>query len=205
MAETFTWTDQRINALRRLIDAGLSGLQIAAELSREFDYRVTRNMVIGKASRLGWSLLTPAFRPSTARELTPARPSRLRGGAAAPVPKRSPQSMALVPAKPARGPDARHAIDAASMTRGGWPKPANPESVNFWGLTSKACRLPLWSDAAPPPFEAQMYCGRPVAHEGSSWCAGCRTILFTRGTLSEQRADDIADLERRMRRPVGAW
>jgi hypothetical protein len=198
MAAAFDWTDERKAALRRMMDDGLSASQCAKELSRD-GVPVSRNAVIGKARRIGWEWEAgkKLARPAT-RTTSPARPSP-------PAIRRVPAPNPLALADRLRARHEPPSLDGPLMTRGGWPKPANPESVNFWGLTSKTCRLPLWSDAAPPPFEAQMYCGRPVAHEGSSWCAGCRTILFTRGTLSEQRADDMTDLERRMRRPVGAW
>jgi len=43
------WTDERIEKLRKLWDAGLTASQIAKELAEG----VTRNAVIGKAHRLG--------------------------------------------------------------------------------------------------------------------------------------------------------
>ncbi len=45
-----TWTDDRVEQLRKLWEAGLSASQIAAELGN-----VTRNAVIGKVHRLGLS------------------------------------------------------------------------------------------------------------------------------------------------------
>src|SRR3978361_1266789 len=45
-----TWTDDRVEQLKKLWEAGLSASQIAAELGN-----VTRNAVIGKVHRLGLS------------------------------------------------------------------------------------------------------------------------------------------------------
>ncbi|TAK48559.1 MAG: GcrA cell cycle regulator [Xanthobacteraceae bacterium] len=45
-----TWTDERVDQLKRLWEAGLSASQIAAELGN-----ITRNAVIGKVHRLGLS------------------------------------------------------------------------------------------------------------------------------------------------------
>ena len=42
-----TWTDDRVEQLKKLWEAGLSASQIAAELGN-----VTRNAVIGKVHRL---------------------------------------------------------------------------------------------------------------------------------------------------------
>src|SRR5882762_4718242 len=45
-----TWTDDRVEQLKKLWESGLSASQIAAELGN-----VTRNAVIGKVHRLGLS------------------------------------------------------------------------------------------------------------------------------------------------------
>src|SRR5205085_7702263 len=45
-----TWSDDRVEQLKKLWEAGLSASQIAAELGN-----VTRNAVIGKVHRLGLS------------------------------------------------------------------------------------------------------------------------------------------------------
>ncbi len=45
-----TWTDERVESLKKLWESGLSASQIAAELGS-----VTRNAVIGKVHRLGLS------------------------------------------------------------------------------------------------------------------------------------------------------
>lgn len=62
-----TWTDDRVEQLKKLWEAGLSASQIAAELGN-----VTRNAVIGKVHRLGLSgraksPSTSAPRPRKAR------------------------------------------------------------------------------------------------------------------------------------------
>jgi len=65
-----TWTDDRVEQLKKLWEAGLSASQIAAELGN-----VTRNAVIGKVHRLGLS--GRAKSPSTAvprqRKVRPAQ------------------------------------------------------------------------------------------------------------------------------------
>jgi len=54
-----TWSDERVEQLKKLWESGLSASQIAAELGN-----VTRNAVIGKVHRLGLS--GRAKSPSTA-------------------------------------------------------------------------------------------------------------------------------------------
>ena len=56
-----TWSDDRVEQLKKLWEAGLSASQIAAELGN-----VTRNAVIGKVHRLGLS----------GRAKSPPRPPR---------------------------------------------------------------------------------------------------------------------------------
>jgi GcrA cell cycle regulator len=69
-----TWSDDRVEQLKKLWEAGLSASQIAAELGN-----VTRNAVIGKVHRLGLS--GRAKSPSTAaprqRKARPAQMMRV--------------------------------------------------------------------------------------------------------------------------------
>src|SRR4051812_49775534 len=71
-----TWTDDRVEQLKKLWEGGLSASQIAAELGN-----VTRNAVIGKVHRL--CLSGPGKSPSSAaarqRKARPAQ-QMMRGG-----------------------------------------------------------------------------------------------------------------------------
>ncbi|RSU55841.1 GcrA cell cycle regulator, partial [Sphingomonas koreensis] len=70
-----SWTDERIETLRKMWDSGLTATQIAEELGG-----VSRNAVIGKAHRLGL-----ASRPS------PVKPNATEAkAAAAPAPEAAP-------------------------------------------------------------------------------------------------------------------
>ncbi len=74
-----TWTDDRVEQLKKLWDSGLSASQIAAELGN-----VTRNAVIGKVHRLGLS--GRAKSPSSAApRQRKARPERHMMRVARPV------------------------------------------------------------------------------------------------------------------------
>src|ERR1041385_9335867 len=71
-----TWSDERVEQLKKLWESGLSASQIAAELGN-----VTRNAVIGKVHRLGLSgrakaPSTAAPRPRKARPTQMVRVSR---------------------------------------------------------------------------------------------------------------------------------
>lgn len=65
-----TWTDDRVEQLKKLWEAGLSASQIAAELGN-----VTRNAVIGKVHRLGLSGRTKSP-SSTVQRPRKARPAQ---------------------------------------------------------------------------------------------------------------------------------
>jgi GcrA cell cycle regulator len=79
-----TWTDERVEQLKKLWSDGLSASQIAAELGG-----ITRNAVIGKVHRLGLSGRTKApsssaprpRKPRTSHMLRVARPA-IRGNTA---------------------------------------------------------------------------------------------------------------------------
>ncbi|MFL9840959.1 GcrA family cell cycle regulator [Sphingomonas sp. ST-64] len=101
-----SWTDERIETLRKMWDSGLTATQIAEELGG-----VSRNAVIGKAHRLGL-----ASRPS---------PVKANAAEAKPAPV-APAAPASVPA-PAPKPAAAPRAPAAATPPTPAPAPA-PES-----------------------------------------------------------------------------
>src|SRR5436305_8606477 len=70
-----TWTDDRVEQLKKLWEAGLSASQIAAELGN-----VTRNAVIGKVHRLGLSgrAKSPSSAAPRQRKVRPAAQHMMR-------------------------------------------------------------------------------------------------------------------------------
>ncbi|RYD98850.1 MAG: GcrA cell cycle regulator, partial [Sphingomonadales bacterium] len=85
-----SWTDERIDTLKKMWDSGLTATQIAEELGG-----VSRNAVIGKAHRLG----LPA-RPS------PVKPNEAKAAAKAAAPAAKPAPAPAVAATPAPAPTA---------------------------------------------------------------------------------------------------
>ena len=81
-----TWTDERVEQLKKLWSDGLSASQIAAELGG-----ITRNAVIGKVHRLGLSGRTKAPSSSAPR---PRKPRAHPHAAGARVPADSRQYRA---------------------------------------------------------------------------------------------------------------
>src|SRR5215468_3309507 len=68
-----SWTDERVELLRKLWSDGLSASQIAAELGG-----ITRNAVIGKVHRLGLSGRAKAPSSAVPRQRKPRAPSMFR-------------------------------------------------------------------------------------------------------------------------------
>jgi len=66
-----TWSDDRVEQLKKLWEAGLSASQIAAELGN-----VTRNAVIGKVHRLGLSGRAKSPATAAPRQRKAARPAQ---------------------------------------------------------------------------------------------------------------------------------
>lgn len=98
-----SWTDERVELLRKLWLEGLSASQIANALSNG----ITRNAVIGKVHRLGLSGRIKASAPATPRQRTkplrtPAqRPSApaMRGNTALAIKSLPMESLRLQPAE----------------------------------------------------------------------------------------------------------
>ena len=65
-----SWTDERVEHLKKMWLEGLSASQIAGELANG----VTRNAVIGKVHRLGLSGRVKSPAPAPARARAKARP-----------------------------------------------------------------------------------------------------------------------------------
>ncbi|BCA57376.1 GcrA family cell cycle regulator [Sphingomonas sp. HMP6] len=86
-----SWTDERIDTLRRMWEAGQTASQIAEELGG-----VSRNAVIGKAHRLGLQ-----SRPSPVK---PNDPAAVKAAAAPPAPKPAAPAVAAPLAAPPRPP-----------------------------------------------------------------------------------------------------
>jgi GcrA cell cycle regulator len=110
-----SWTEERIDTLKKMWDSGLTATQIAEELGG-----VSRNAVIGKAHRLGLQ-----SRPS------PVKPNEPKAEAAAPAPK--PAAPAAAPAAstpqaPAAEPAPRAAAPAASASGATPAEPREPSA-----------------------------------------------------------------------------
>jgi GcrA cell cycle regulator len=139
-----TWTDERVELLKKLWSDGLSASQIAAEIGN-----VTRNAVIGKVHRLGLSGRGKAKSPSTAQ-----RPRKITRAPSAPAPLPPTSRANNVVLTP---------VPAAAHVE---PEPDLPaidddivvpmsERVTIMDLRESMCRWPM-GDPTKPDFR---FCG----------------------------------------------
>lgn len=137
-----SWTDERVELLRKLWNDGLSASQIAGELAEG----ITRNAVIGKVHRLGLSgraKPVAAQRPRAPKTVRPA--PAVRTHIAAPV--RGNLAFAMTPRVAEPAPQIRMVAEEVVV-------PIN-EPVTIMELRESMCRWPL-GDPASADFR---YCG----------------------------------------------
>ncbi len=138
-----SWTDERVEMLRKLWLEGLSASQIASELSNG----ITRNAVIGKVHRLGLSGRAKAPAPSSSRPRPASKPVR------APAPRqhapmvRGNLAYALAPRVMEAPPQPKARLEEVVIPMS--------ERVTIMDLRESMCRWPM-GDPATPDFR---YCG----------------------------------------------
>ena len=166
-----SWTDERVETLKKMWSEGQSASQIAKELGG-----VTRNAVIGKVHRLGLSN---------------------RAGASAPAPEKKPAKAAAPKAKKATKPEEK-VVEVTVTPRkpivpAGQPLPPQPSAneispealakvnevekkakkLTLMELTEKTCKWPV----GDPATEDFWFCGLPV-EQGKPYCEAHVGVAF---------------------------
>lgn len=168
-----SWTNERVELLKKLWGDGLSASQIAGELGG-----VTRNAVIGKVHRLGLS-----GRAKTATTSKPRRPRNTASSSPAAVkrPTTQPQSQGsaalkmdptpapIAEARPAPEPVAELVIPIS-------------QRATILTLTERTCKWPI-GDPATDDF---YFCGRQ-SDAGSPYCAHHSKIAYQ--PVADRRRD----------------
>ncbi len=191
-----SWTDERVEILKRMWSEGQSASQIAKELGG-----VTRNAVIGKVHRLGLSNRTAGGGKATTREKPAARPAAKpapRKSAARAAEKPAPEAAAAQagPASAPREPEARPrpAVPARKpIVPAGQPLPPQPSAneispealasvrevekgakkLSLMELTERTCKWPI----GDPATEEFWFCGLPV-QQGKPYCEAHVGVAF---------------------------
>ena len=189
-----SWTDERVEILKKMWGEGQSASVIAKELGG-----VTRNAVIGKVHRLGLSNRTsggakPATKPA-AKEKPAAKPAASKAKAA-PKPKPTAKKDATAEAEaPAAAPAAeKPALPARkAIIPAGQPLPPQPSAnevspealakvnevekgakkLSLMELTEKTCKWPI----GDPATEEFWFCGLPV-QQGKPYCEAHVGVAF---------------------------
>jgi GcrA cell cycle regulator len=140
-----TWTDERVELLKKLWTDGLSASQIAAELGN-----VTRNAVIGKVHRLGLSGRAKDAKPNGSA--APARPRKATRAPSAPAPiPPQPHNNNVVIAPISLQPVTQ---EPAVFVEEDMAVPVS-ERVTIMDLRESMCRWPM-GDPTKPEFR---FCG----------------------------------------------
>ena len=192
-----SWTDERVELLKKMWTEGQSASQIAKELGG-----VTRNAVIGKVHRLGLSNRAGAGAAPSAPAASPAKPAAKEKPAAPAAPKAArPEPKAASKAKPAAeeetAADEPGAIPMSAARRAiipaGQPLPPQPSAneispealakvsevektakkLSLMELTEKTCKWPV-GDPATDNF---WFCGLPV-QQGKPYCEAHVGVAF---------------------------
>ncbi|RBI86836.1 GcrA cell cycle regulator [Rhodosalinus halophilus] len=191
-----SWTEERVELLKKMWNEGQSASQIAKELGG-----VTRNAVIGKVHRLGLSnrgAATPAGNPAPKSEEKPAKPAEAPRPEAQPAPE--PQPEPAEPAEPAmaEAPAAEMDEPATAPARktivpAGQPLPPQPSAneispealakvsevekkarkLTLMELTERTCKWPV----GDPATEDFWFCGLPV-QPGKPYCEAHVGVAF---------------------------
>ena len=183
-----SWTDERVETLKRMWGEGASASTIAKELGG-----VTRNAVIGKVHRLGLSNRNDGA-DAAAPAAPTAPPSAQTAPPAAPV---TPAAAAPdAPAKAAAAPAVPHGTTVTSIRKpllAGQPLPPQPSAneispealakvnavektakkLKLMELTERTCKWPI-GDPATPKF---WFCGLPV-QQGKPYCEAHVSVAF---------------------------
>lgn len=186
-----SWTDERVELLKKMWGEGQSASQIAKELGG-----VTRNAVIGKVHRLGLS-----NRNTTSTKAAEPKEKPAPAAAAAPAPKAEPKPKPQPKTEPARPAAAAEPAAEAPRTLparkqiipAGQPLPPQPSAneispealakvneiekkakkLSLMELTERTCKWPV----GDPATEDFWFCGLPV-QQGKPYCEAHVGVAF---------------------------
>lgn len=189
-----SWTDDRVEVLKKMWTEGQSASQIAKELGG-----VTRNAVIGKVHRLGLSNRAApgaaAAKPEPMAKAAPAKSAAKKPKAEKPAPEPKVEAAPEPKAAPAPEPETRIAVmpARAKIIPAGQPLPPQPSAneispealakvsevekkakkLSLMELTERTCKWPV-GDPATDDF---WFCGLPV-QAGKPYCEAHVGVAF---------------------------
>jgi len=174
-----SWTDERVETLKKLWQEGHSASQIAKQLGG-----VTRNAVIGKVHRLGLSGRAAPSQP-TRPLYKPARPPRPAASAAS----HAERPAAQAPVRRSEPVLARPVISQPVT-----PYVEEPGTATVLTLGAKMCKWPI----GDPSSDSFSFCGRR-SDDGTPYCVEHGRVAYQPSQKAKKR-DSGADLSRNLRR-----
>ncbi len=180
-----SWTDERVETLKKMWGEGQSASQIAKELGG-----VTRNAVIGKVHRLGLSNRATAGAKATTAKDKKAAPKR----SAKPAPAAAKKAEAKPPEPEVKAaPEKPVAPVRKPIVPAGQPLPPQPSAneispealasvrevekgakkLTLMELTERTCKWPI----GDPATEEFWFCGLP-AKQGKPYCEAHVGVAF---------------------------
>ena len=174
-----SWTDERVELLKKMWSEGQSASQIAKELGG-----VTRNAVIGKVHRLGLSNRTAAPAKNETKAKPAAKPDTKPKPAAksaepetkaeeTPAPKPMPARKQIIPAgQPLPPQPSANEISPEALAKVSAVE-KKAKKLTLMELTERTCKWPV-GDPATDKF---WFCGLPVQH-GKPYCEAHVGVAF---------------------------
>ncbi len=186
MGKDMSWTDERVEILKKMWGEGQSASVIAKELGG-----VTRNAVIGKVHRLGLSNRAGGGTKAPAKE-KPA-PKTAAAAKPKPAPKKPAEPKKVEPATQSAAPPKQPASARNKIIPAGQPLPPQPSAneispealasvrevekgakkLNLMELTERTCKWPI----GDPATEDFWFCGLPV-QQGKPYCEAHVGVAF---------------------------
>ena len=184
-----SWTDERVETLKKMWGEGQSASQIAKELGG-----VTRNAVIGKVHRLGLSNRTATGTAKPAESAAKAKPEPKTAKAKpAPAPEPAPEPEPVAAETGAEVEEARPVPARKAIIPAGQPLPPQPSAneidpaalakvseieksakkLSLMELTERTCKWPV----GDPATEEFWFCGLPV-QSGKPYCEAHVGVAF---------------------------
>ena len=170
-----SWTEERVETLKKLWTEGHSASQIANQLGG-----VTRNAVIGKVHRLGLSGRATPSRP-VKRPPRLARPKPTPQRVEKTVKKPVAEEVQIKPALPAVARDSEPLAPAVL---------SNGETASVLNIRESMCKWPI----GDPMDKDFAFCGR--AASGGPYCAEHAKVAFQPKKARTRKEDNITPMRR---------
>lgn len=176
-----SWTDERVELLKKMWGEGQSASQIAKELGG-----VTRNAVIGKVHRLGLSnrattttkteskqKSAPKAEPKTKPAAKPAEAAPKADASAPVAPKPIPARKQIIPAgQPLPPQPSANEISPEALAKVSAVE-KKAKKLSLMELTERTCKWPV----GDPATEDFWFCGLPV-QQGKPYCEAHVGVAF---------------------------